>query len=46
MMPKNQARMLSAEPDPRHPGITIRIGEIDMIANKYVVIIRAPGGEN
>ena len=41
MMSKNQARMLSAKPDPRHPGITIRIREIDVTANKNVVVVRA-----
>jgi hypothetical protein len=44
VMAKNQPGMLRAKPNPGHPGITIGIREIDVIADEHVLIVRAPGG--
>ena len=40
-MTDDRARMLEADPDPRHPRIAIRIREIDVTANENVVVVRA-----
>src|SRR5882724_7799918 len=40
-MTDDRARMLETDPDPRHPGIAIRIREIDVTANENVVVVRA-----
>ena len=43
---QNEPRVLRAQPDPCHPRITIRISEIDLSADKNVLIVRATGGED
>ncbi len=38
--------MLRAHPHPRHPGVTIGIGEINIPSDKHVLVIRAACGQD